>query len=47
MPPAKFEPAILARDRLQTHALGRSATGIGKCFFNQQIIDDRPVTQLN
>ena len=29
MPPAGFEPAILAGDRLQTHALYRSATGIG------------------
>ena len=29
MPPAGFEPAIPADDRLQTHALDRSATGIG------------------
>ena len=29
MPPAGFERAIPARDRLQTHALDRSATGIG------------------
>jgi hypothetical protein len=29
MPPAGLEPAILASDRLQTHALDRSATGIG------------------
>ena len=29
MPPAGFEPAIPARERLQTNALDRSATGIG------------------
>jgi hypothetical protein len=29
MPPARFEPAIPAGERLQTHALERSATGIG------------------
>ena len=29
MPPAGFEPAIPAGDRLQTHALDRSASGIG------------------
>ena len=29
MPPAGFEPAIPAGDRPQTHALGRSAIGIG------------------
>ena len=29
MPPAGFEPAIPAGERLQTHALDRSATGIG------------------
>ena len=29
MLPAGFEPAIHAGERLQTHALGRSATGIG------------------
>ena len=28
MPPAGFEPAIPAGERLQTHALDRSATGI-------------------
>jgi hypothetical protein len=30
MPSAGFEPAIPAGERLQTHALERSATGIGK-----------------
>ena len=30
MPPAGFEPAMPAGDRPQTHALDRSATGIGK-----------------
>jgi hypothetical protein len=29
MPSAGFEPTILAGDRLQTHDLDRSATGIG------------------
>ena len=29
MPPAGFQPAIPASERLQTHALDRSATGIG------------------
>jgi hypothetical protein len=29
MPTAEFEPAILAGERLQTHALDRSDTGIG------------------
>ena len=29
MPPGEFEPPIPAGDRLQTHALDRSATGIG------------------
>jgi hypothetical protein len=29
MPPEGFEPAIPAGERLQTHALDRSATGIG------------------
>ena len=35
MPPAEFEPAIPTSERLQTHALNRAATGIGKasvCF---------------
>ena len=30
MPPAGFEPAIPAGERLQIHVLDRSATGIGK-----------------
>jgi len=29
MPPAGFEPTILASDRPQTHALDRAANGIG------------------
>jgi hypothetical protein len=33
MPPVGFEPVILAGDRLQTHALVRSATGIGLMSF--------------
>jgi hypothetical protein len=34
MPPAEFEPAIPAAERLQTHALDRSATGIGKYAYD-------------
>ena len=30
MPPAGFEPALPASERLQTHALDRTATGIGR-----------------
>jgi hypothetical protein len=35
MPPVGFEPAIPVGDRPQTHALDRSATGIGsaKCHI--------------
>jgi len=29
MPPAEFEPTILANERPQTHALNRAAFGIG------------------
>ena len=29
MPPEGFEPAIRANERMQTHAFGRTATGIG------------------
>ena len=34
MPPARFEPAIAAGDRPQTHDLDRSATGIGILLCN-------------
>ena len=34
MPPAGFEPAIPAGDRLQTHALDRSVTGICNTYIN-------------
>ena len=30
MPPAGFEPTILASERPQSHGLGRAATGIGR-----------------
>ena len=33
MPPEGFEPAIPAGERLQTHALERSATGIGSVIY--------------
>jgi len=33
MPPAEFEPAIIANERPQADALDRAATGIGfKCL---------------
>ena len=32
MPPAGFEPTILVSERPQTHALDRTATGIGAGF---------------
>jgi hypothetical protein len=34
MPPVEFEPEIPASDRLQTHTLDRSATGIGNDEIN-------------
>ena len=34
MPPAEFEPAVLASQRPQTHALDRAATGIGRKYIN-------------
>jgi hypothetical protein len=33
MPPAGFEPTIPARKRPQTHALDRTATGIGDLHY--------------
>jgi hypothetical protein len=33
MPPAGFEPAIPASERLQTHALDRVVTGIGETLI--------------
>ena len=38
MPPAGFEPATAAGERLQTHALDRSATGINCAEYNVWII---------
>ena len=40
MPPAGFEPAIPADERLQTHALNRSATGIGEVqdYFTNHVV---------
>jgi hypothetical protein len=40
MPSAVFEPAIPAGERLQTHALDRSATGIGKQIILQNKIQE-------
>ena len=34
MPPAEFEPAVLASERPQTHALDRAATGIDMKYTN-------------
>jgi hypothetical protein len=33
MPPAGFEPAILASERPQTHVLDRTATVIGEIYL--------------
>jgi hypothetical protein len=30
MSPAEFEPTVQASERQQTHAIGRTATGVGK-----------------
>jgi hypothetical protein len=43
---AGFEPAIPARQRLQTHALDRSATGIGKLLSSNANIKLR-VNMIN
>jgi hypothetical protein len=32
IPPSGFEPTIPESERLQTHALDRAATGIGRCL---------------
>jgi hypothetical protein len=40
MPPVGFEPTILVSERLQTHALDRTATGIGKVLFNRPYNED-------
>ena len=36
MSPVGFEPAIPASERPQTHALDRTATGIGPAIFSDQ-----------
>jgi hypothetical protein len=40
MPPAGFQPAIPADERLQTHVLDRSATGIGEVqdYFTNRVV---------
>jgi hypothetical protein len=35
MPPVGFETTILARERPQTHALDRTATGIGRYVYSR------------
>ena len=35
MPPAGFEPAIQASERLKTHALDREVTGIWTILLNE------------
>ena len=54
MPLAGFEPTILAGEWLQTHALGRSATGIGTSWqirtrypSSQGFTVDRAATGMN
>jgi hypothetical protein len=39
MPPAGFEPKVPASERPQTHALDRSATGIGSAFFGEHNVE--------
>ena len=41
MPPVEFEPTILVSERPQTHALDRTATGIGT---NPGLCCGRPAT---
>ena len=43
MPPAEFETAILASERLQTLVLDRSATGISDKFYRNV----KPKTEEN
>jgi len=38
MPPGGFVPAIPAHERPQTHALDRTATGMGPAIFSDQKI---------
>jgi hypothetical protein len=42
MPPEGFEPAIPAGERLQTHTLDRSATGIGQIETQRMNKYDKP-----
>ena len=47
MPPAGFEPATLASEGAQTHALDRAATGIGNQSFwhsKSEKLNFEPVT---
>ena len=43
MPPAAFEPTAPASDRQQTHALNRSATGMGDSSIPQLNIVQFPL----
>jgi hypothetical protein len=52
MPEAGFEPAILTSERLQTHALDRAVTWIGKHYFygdkeRQRYLNWASVTSFN
>jgi hypothetical protein len=48
MPTARFEPVIPAGERLQTHALDRSATGIGLFSrYSELFADSVAVSNFN
>jgi hypothetical protein len=44
MPPVGSEPTILLSERLQTHALDRTATGIGKADITKTLCNVHPRT---
>ena len=45
MPAVGFEPAILANEWPQTHALARAAAGIGICLSNIHVFIPRARSQ--
>ena len=47
MPPVGFEPTISARERPQTYALDRAATGTGRCIDTINSPDDGHMTARN
>jgi len=47
MPPAGFEPSMLASERLQTQAFERAATGIGLVFLQDISLYELRVSTLS